>query len=102
MSSRFSSLFGHDLFGKPLHTFPDHALSVNRTGGGRDNGKSGAFGVLRPCPADPVWFTSRLHPVFHCARVCWASASYWSPPGRPWPVEPLSIACPAARRRPSG
>jgi len=25
-SSRFSSLFEHDLFGKPLHTFPDHAL----------------------------------------------------------------------------
>ncbi|WP_456660842.1 hypothetical protein [Bradyrhizobium sp. JR3.5] len=24
--SRFSSLFEHDLFGKPLHTFPDHAL----------------------------------------------------------------------------
>src|SRR3954464_4165146 len=26
-SSRFSSLFEHDLFGKPLHTFPDHAPS---------------------------------------------------------------------------
>jgi hypothetical protein len=26
MPSRFSFLFGHDLFGKPLHTFPDHAL----------------------------------------------------------------------------
>src|SRR6516162_1488020 len=25
-SSRFSSLLEHDLFGKPLHTFPDHAL----------------------------------------------------------------------------
>src|SRR5262245_3129017 len=24
--SRFSSLFEHDLFGKPLHTFPDRAL----------------------------------------------------------------------------
>jgi hypothetical protein len=24
-SSRFSSLIEHDLFGKPLHTFPDHA-----------------------------------------------------------------------------
>jgi hypothetical protein len=23
-----ASLFGHDLFGKPLHTFPDHALAV--------------------------------------------------------------------------
>jgi hypothetical protein len=23
--SRFSSLIEHDLFGKPLHTFPDHA-----------------------------------------------------------------------------
>jgi hypothetical protein len=23
--SRFSFLFAHDLFGKPLHTFPDHA-----------------------------------------------------------------------------
>jgi hypothetical protein len=22
------SLFEHDLFGKPLHTFPDHALTV--------------------------------------------------------------------------
>src|SRR6185312_1932773 len=26
-SSRFSCLFAHDLFGKPLHTFPDHALA---------------------------------------------------------------------------
>jgi hypothetical protein len=25
-TSRFSSLIKHDLFGKPLHTFPDHAL----------------------------------------------------------------------------
>jgi hypothetical protein len=25
-TSRFSSLNKHDLFGKPLHTFPDHAL----------------------------------------------------------------------------
>jgi len=24
--SRVSSVFVHDLFGKPLHTFPDHAL----------------------------------------------------------------------------
>src|SRR5262249_29653106 len=27
-SSRLRVLFGHDLFGKPLHTFPDHALVV--------------------------------------------------------------------------
>ncbi|MCA6122420.1 hypothetical protein J6500_11030 [Bradyrhizobium sp. WSM 1704] len=27
-SSRFSSLFEHDLFGKPLRTFPDHALGL--------------------------------------------------------------------------
>src|ERR1043165_9187695 len=27
-SSRFSFLFGHDLFGKPLCTFPDHALAT--------------------------------------------------------------------------
>src|SRR5215472_6643456 len=27
-SSRFSSLSRHDLFGKPLHTFPDHALKT--------------------------------------------------------------------------
>src|SRR5262245_61277489 len=26
--SRFSSLFEHDLFGKPLHTFPDCALAL--------------------------------------------------------------------------
>jgi hypothetical protein len=26
--SRFSLLFAHDLFGKPLHTFPDHALAA--------------------------------------------------------------------------
>src|SRR5215470_8700466 len=26
-SSRFRLLFEHDLFGKPLHTFPDHALT---------------------------------------------------------------------------
>src|SRR5215475_10016619 len=26
-SSRFRLLFEHDLFGKPLHTFPDHALA---------------------------------------------------------------------------
>jgi hypothetical protein len=25
-SSRFGSLIEHDLFGKPLYTFPDHAL----------------------------------------------------------------------------
>jgi hypothetical protein len=29
-SSRFSSLIEHDLFGKPLHTFPDHALAFLR------------------------------------------------------------------------
>ena len=28
MSSRFRSLIEHDLFGKPLHTFPDHALAL--------------------------------------------------------------------------
>src|SRR5579872_4599687 len=27
--SPFNSLFEHDLFGKPLHTFPDHALARN-------------------------------------------------------------------------
>src|SRR4029453_13591249 len=27
-SSRFRLLFEHDLFGKPLHTFPDHALRL--------------------------------------------------------------------------
>jgi len=33
-SSRFGLLFEHDLFGKPLRTFPDHALggSTLRTG----------------------------------------------------------------------
>ncbi len=32
----FSSLIEHDLFGKPLHTFPDHALSRRkRLGAGR-------------------------------------------------------------------
>jgi hypothetical protein len=30
--SRFSSLFAHDLFGKPLHTFPDHALDPDDPG----------------------------------------------------------------------
>src|ERR1700741_2282131 len=29
-SSRFRLLFEHDLFGKPLHTFPDHALVQRR------------------------------------------------------------------------
>jgi hypothetical protein len=29
-SSRFSLLFEHDLFGKPLRTFPDHALAASR------------------------------------------------------------------------
>jgi hypothetical protein len=28
--SRFSSLFEHDLFGKPVSTFPDHALAPTR------------------------------------------------------------------------
>src|SRR5262245_14963835 len=27
-SSRSRFLFAHDLFGKPLHTFPDHALAL--------------------------------------------------------------------------
>src|SRR5204863_4996436 len=27
-SSRSTYLFAHDLFGKPLHTFPDHALAL--------------------------------------------------------------------------
>jgi hypothetical protein len=27
-SSRFDLLFAHDVFGKPLHSFPDHALEV--------------------------------------------------------------------------
>src|SRR4051794_1898056 len=32
-SSRSNFLFEHDLFGKPLHTFPDHALgSAGLTG----------------------------------------------------------------------
>jgi hypothetical protein len=26
--SRFSSLFAHDLFGKPASAFPDHALAA--------------------------------------------------------------------------
>jgi len=26
LASRFSFLFEHDLFGKPVSTFPDHAL----------------------------------------------------------------------------
>src|SRR5215471_9898794 len=35
--SRFSSVIEHDLFGKPLHTFPEHALTrdpLNRDRGG--------------------------------------------------------------------
>src|SRR5689334_19053429 len=32
-SSRFGFLFGHDLFGKPLDTFPDHALALSKTVG---------------------------------------------------------------------
>jgi hypothetical protein len=31
MSEGYALLFAHDLFGKPLHTFPDHALSVFST-----------------------------------------------------------------------
>jgi ATP-binding cassette, subfamily B, beta-glucan exporter len=30
LPSRFSFLLAHDLFGKPLHTFPDHALCSDR------------------------------------------------------------------------
>src|SRR6267154_3732561 len=30
ISSRFIFLFGHDLFGKPVPTFPDHALESRR------------------------------------------------------------------------
>jgi hypothetical protein len=30
--SRFSSLVEHDLFGKPLHTFADHALGAKALG----------------------------------------------------------------------
>jgi hypothetical protein len=29
--SPFSSLFAHDLFGKPLHTFPNHGLAKPAT-----------------------------------------------------------------------
>src|ERR1700758_4613917 len=39
-SSRFRSLIEHDLFGKPLHTFPDHALGIRKT----NNCKNGGFG----------------------------------------------------------
>jgi hypothetical protein len=30
--SRFGLLFEHDVFGKPLHTFPDHALMIRIRG----------------------------------------------------------------------
>jgi hypothetical protein len=30
MPSRFRGCFAHDLFGKPLHTFPDHALEESK------------------------------------------------------------------------
>jgi len=30
-SARFSLLFTHDLFGKPVSTFPDHALAAVET-----------------------------------------------------------------------
>jgi hypothetical protein len=35
-------LFEHDLFGKPLHTFPDHALAANSSRG-FVNEKTGAL-----------------------------------------------------------
>src|SRR5215467_1018060 len=38
-----TSLFGHDLFGKPLHTFPDHALS--------HHGRVGYILVQSPAPS---------------------------------------------------
>nr|GAJ35876.1 hypothetical protein BDOA9_0150860 [Bradyrhizobium sp. DOA9] len=43
-SSRFRLLFEHDLFGKPLHTFPDHALA-RRLQARRPQ----PFAHLRPC-----------------------------------------------------
>ena len=46
-SSRFISLSAHDLFGKPLHTFPDHA-----SGPGRIHSHSWQEGRgVRFCPA---------------------------------------------------
>jgi hypothetical protein len=31
------SLFEHDLFGKPIHTFPDHALADHNPAGAAEN-----------------------------------------------------------------
>src|SRR5579871_3256545 len=41
-SSRFSFLFAHDLIGKPLHTFPDHALVRRRFSKWRASGQQHA------------------------------------------------------------
>jgi hypothetical protein len=44
MPSRFSLFFAHDLSGKPLHTFPDHALARTRMKSpGSDRRGAGAF-----------------------------------------------------------
>jgi hypothetical protein len=47
-------LFEHDLFGKPLHTFPDHALAVPASLA--VPGVDGAIGLRSIKPAS-YWFT---------------------------------------------
>jgi hypothetical protein len=49
--SRFSLLFAHDLFGKPLRTFPDHALTVDASS--CTTGKSCML-CMRKLPVVPI------------------------------------------------
>ncbi len=45
-------LFEHDLFGKPVATFPDHALATSRGG----QIVAGLSCTDSPQPQAPVWF----------------------------------------------
>jgi hypothetical protein len=74
-SSRFSSLIGHDLFGKPLHTFPDHALTRSRcfaSGGGLQQPKARANDLFRFLVAFELVFEPQTRPLIgvHGLEIC--------------------------------
>jgi hypothetical protein len=62
--SRSRSLMEHDLFGKPVPTFPDHALAVRNIGGANEEVR---FGVTVRCGC-------RNHATDPCGQGRWTAA----------------------------
>jgi hypothetical protein len=58
-------LIEHDLFGKPLHTFPDHALAKARYAAGGD--RTSSWEIARRKIADVELTASPILPKFIAA-----------------------------------